>query len=96
MTVTGFGGRAVLAEVELAQIVLPAGPNEDKWAKAAITQYEIPQWPNPSATGGGGFATGTPIRWFANNVTWFRYGLEVRGTGTYAWMIGKVYFFEGM
>ena len=95
MIVTGLGGRTVLAETELAQVVLPAGANEDKWAKAAITSWEVPNPPNPTMTFAPGFATGPPIRWFSN-ISTFRWGVEVRGTGTYAWMIGKLYFFEGI
>jgi hypothetical protein len=95
ITVSGFGGRTVLAETELAQVVLPAGANEDKWARASIGRFEIPNWPNPPATGGWVVGNGPPIRWFSN-LSWFQVGLEVRGVGTYAWMIGKIYFFEGI
>lgn len=106
ITITGFGPRTVLAETELAQVVLPAGPNEDRWARASIGRFDINNWPNPASTGGSTVGNGPPIRWFSGagpggvsqqgTSTWFQLGLEVRGTGVYAWMIGKIYFFEGM
>jgi hypothetical protein len=97
ITVTGFGGRTVLAETQLAQIVLPAGPNEDRWARAGIGRFDIINYPNPSSTGGWLNWNGPPIYWFSGaDHTYFDLGIGVRGTGVYAWMIGKIYFFEGM
>jgi hypothetical protein len=106
ITISGFGARKVLAETELAQVVLPAAPNEDRWARASIGRFDITNPPNPTMTGGSTVGNGPPIRWFSGagsagfaqygDSTWFELGLEVRGTGVYAWMIGKIYFFEGM
>jgi hypothetical protein len=93
MTIAGFGNRTILAEVELAKIVLPPG-NEARWAKAAITSMERWNEPNPPVTTIWGF-DGAPIRWFTGP-RFIRYGLEVSGTGTFAYMIGKIYFFDNM
>jgi hypothetical protein len=89
ISVNGIGDRDVLAEVALAKVVIPPGGGH---AKAAIGGATWSDLPNQRAASTTWSINDTPARWISR-ASYLQYAIEVSGSGTYAWMVAKLYFF---
>jgi hypothetical protein len=85
VSVSGLGGRTVMAEASLSKLVLTSAGGS-KHAKTAVWHAYM---------GGSSYnwgIDGAPLRWLSN-CGYMTFALEVAGSSTYAWMTCRVYLY---
>jgi hypothetical protein len=92
VTMSGFNGSDVLAEAELSKLIVPqSGGAKTSVLSAQYGPYTYTGTGVQQSSNNWGI-DGAPMRYLPT-CSYLRFALEVSGSSTYAWMIGKVYIY---